>query len=198
MISWFRDYVYIPLGGSRGGKLLQYRNIAIIFVLSGIWHGASWTFAIWGAINAAYIIVGLATAPMRDRLATATGFARLPRLRATWQWASTLAIVSMSHVWFRAGDVGTALQIYRNLPLGWGDLSGERFDGLLIRFGMDAGLFAFTVLLIPVTELIEYRFRHLDAWRAPTALRWLGDWILLGATLTLGYYGRQAFVDCQV
>lgn len=54
--SWFRDYVYIPLGGSKGSKIMQIRNVFIIFLLSGFWHGANWTYIIWGAINAFYFL----------------------------------------------------------------------------------------------------------------------------------------------
>src|SRR4029079_19533802 len=55
--SWFRDYVYIPLGGNRGGKLLTYRNLFLTFLISGIWHGAAWTFAIWGILHALGVII---------------------------------------------------------------------------------------------------------------------------------------------
>ncbi|HJS01295.1 MAG TPA: MBOAT family O-acyltransferase, partial [Flavobacterium sp.] len=54
--SWFKDYVYIPLGGSKGGKWMQIRNIFIIFLLSGFWHGANWTFLMWGFLNALYFL----------------------------------------------------------------------------------------------------------------------------------------------
>ncbi|MEQ9167066.1 MAG: MBOAT family O-acyltransferase, partial [Fulvivirga sp.] len=54
--TWFRDYLYIPLGGSRGGKYVALRNIFIIFIVSGFWHGANWTFIIWGALNAIYYV----------------------------------------------------------------------------------------------------------------------------------------------
>ncbi len=197
LISWFRDYVYIPLGGSRRGKLIQYRNIAVIFLLSGLWHGAAWTFAIWGSVNAVYIITGAITAPARERFAQWSGFARWVKVRIAWQWASTLAIVCAGHIWFRAPDVHTALLLYSRAGSGWAELDAARFEAILARFGMDPTLFVFTLLLIPATELIEYRFRHLEAWRAPMLLTWLGDWTLLGATLLLGRYTREAFVYFQ-
>jgi D-alanyl-lipoteichoic acid acyltransferase DltB (MBOAT superfamily) len=56
--TWFRDYVYIPLGGNRHGKIKKYRNVLIVFILSGLWHGANWTFIIWGALNGVYQIIG--------------------------------------------------------------------------------------------------------------------------------------------
>ncbi len=198
LISWFRDYVYIPLGGSRHGKLRQYRNIAVIFVLSGLWHGAAWHFAIWGGVNAVFIIVGTATAPLRERIAQATGFARLKRTRALWQWASALFIVSSGHVWFRTPDVATALTLYGNLGVGWATLlQPGRWEAIFAHYGMDATLFVGTLLLVPVAELAEYRQRHLEAWTAPTWLTWLGDWVLLVGILWLGRFTNEAFVYFQ-
>lgn len=67
--SWFRDYLYIPLGGNRHGTVRKYVNIFIVLVVSGIWHGANMTFVIWGALNGAYIILGQILIPCRDRIA---------------------------------------------------------------------------------------------------------------------------------
>jgi D-alanyl-lipoteichoic acid acyltransferase DltB (MBOAT superfamily) len=198
LISWFRDYVYIPLGGSKRGKLLQFRNIMAIFVLSGLWHGAAWHFAIWGAVNGVFIIVGMITAPLREAIAQRTGFARWTRTRALWQWASAITIVTSGHVWFRAPDVPSALTMYANLGVGWGTLMEPgRWDAIFARYGMDASLFVATLLLIPIAELIEFRQRHLDAWKAPQWLTWVGDWLLIVGILWLGKFTKEAFVYFQ-
>ncbi len=198
LITWFRDYVYIPLGGSRAGKLLQYRNIMAVFVLSGLWHGAAWHFAIWGAINGVFIIVGAATGPLRDRFAEATGFAKWKRTRRVWQWSTALIIVSSGHLWFRVPDVPTAVTMYSNIGVGWSTLfEATKWDGLLARFGMDTTLFVGTLLLIPMAELIEFRMRHLKDRKAPTWLNWVGDWVMIVGMLWLGKFTREAFVYFQ-
>ncbi|MFC7341157.1 MBOAT family O-acyltransferase [Saccharopolyspora griseoalba] len=99
---WFRDYVYIPLGGNRRGTATTYRNLLIIFVLTGFWHGAAWTFLIWGLFHGALLVVerrfGWAAAP-EDKVA------RVARR------AATLLLVVVGWVFFRSPDVATALTI---------------------------------------------------------------------------------------
>jgi len=198
LISWFRDYLYIPLGGSRGGPWMRRRNVAIVFLVSGLWHGAAWTFAIWGAINAVYIVVGDVTSAARERLAVRTGFDKVPRVRAVWQVVTAVGITYASFIWFRAPDVATATHMYGRVATGWGWLAQpEWWDAWFARLGMDAGLLGLTLCFVPLSELVEYRMRHLDAWEAPWWLRWLGDWSLLVGTLLLGKFTREAFVYFQ-
>jgi alginate O-acetyltransferase complex protein AlgI len=100
---WFRDYVYIPLGGNRGSSLLTYRNLFTVFFLTGIWHGAAWTFVVWGLFH------GVLLAFER-----ATGLARIAD--ETWQWprrALTFLLVVVGWVFFRAADMGRALEMLR-------------------------------------------------------------------------------------
>jgi alginate O-acetyltransferase complex protein AlgI len=78
--TWFRDYLYIPLGGSRDGKWRWYRNLIIVFLISGLWHGANWTFVVWGALHAFYMIFGIATRGFRHSLRLKTGILKLPRI----------------------------------------------------------------------------------------------------------------------
>ena len=67
LTSWFKDYLYIPLGGSRKGKLRKYLNKLIVFLVSGLWHGAQWSFVAWGGINGLYQIIGEILQPARDK-----------------------------------------------------------------------------------------------------------------------------------
>jgi alginate O-acetyltransferase complex protein AlgI len=100
---WFRDYVYIPLGGNRGSSLLTYRNLFTVFLLTGIWHGAAWTFVVWGLFHGVLLAV--------ER---ATGLAQVAD--DTWQWprrAVTFLLVVVGWVFFRAADMGRALEMLR-------------------------------------------------------------------------------------
>lgn len=104
LTAWFRDYVYIPLGGSRHGAWKTYRNTAAVFLLSGLWHGANWTFVAWGAVHALLylpVVVARRAGPPRP-----PAWPRIPR--ALGRWATTFAAVTMAWVFFRAADVGTA------------------------------------------------------------------------------------------
>ena len=100
--GWFRDYVYIPLGGSRGATEVTVRNLMVVFFLTGAWHGAAWTFVLWGLYNGA-LLVG-------ERL---TGLSVLPDDRlAALRRAATLLLVVLGWVLFRADDLGEALDFY--------------------------------------------------------------------------------------
>src|SRR4030095_12748930 len=79
--SWFRDYLYIPLGGSKGGTKMKVRNTFIIFLVSGFWHGANWTFIIWGALNAIYFLPLLLLNKNRNNLETVAQGKYLPTPR---------------------------------------------------------------------------------------------------------------------
>src|SRR6266550_979853 len=90
--SWFRDYVYIPLGGNRAAMPRWYYNLFVTFLLSGLWHGANWTFVIWGALNGFYLISSLATRTVRERIASMTGLMRYPPVHAVVRVLVTFAL----------------------------------------------------------------------------------------------------------
>jgi alginate O-acetyltransferase complex protein AlgI len=100
--SWFRDYLYIPLGGNRGTPARTYFNLALVFLLCGLWHGAAWTFVIWGLWHGALLVL--------ERLGLGRLLARMPKLLAQ---AYTLAMVMVGWVFFRAADVPYALGYLR-------------------------------------------------------------------------------------
>ena len=107
--SWFRDYLYIPLGGSRNGKLMAIRNTFIIFLVSGFWHGASWNFIVWGAIHAIGFLPLLMFDKNRKYSAEVIAFDRkLPRLKEIFQIAATFTFVTFAWIFFRAQNLDEA------------------------------------------------------------------------------------------
>jgi alginate O-acetyltransferase complex protein AlgI len=103
--TWFRDYVYIPLGGSRGGTLMKVRNTFVIFVVSGFWHGANWTFIIWGFLNALYFLPLLLLKKNRiytDQVAEGKWF---PTIKEVFQMGATYSLTLLAWVFFRAEDL---------------------------------------------------------------------------------------------
>jgi alginate O-acetyltransferase complex protein AlgI len=108
--TWFRDYLYIPLGGSRGGTGMQVRNIFIIFIVSGFWHGANWTFIVWGALHALFFLPLLLTNRNRKYLDIAAKGRLLPSLKELFSMAVTFGIVLIAWVFFRAEDLGHAFR----------------------------------------------------------------------------------------
>lgn len=109
--SWFRDYVYIPLGGNRVTTPRWYYNLFITFLLSGLWHGANWTFVIWGALNGFYLIFSLVTKPAREGFTHAIGLASRPRLHSFISIAITFGLTCFAWIFFRAHSFTDAMHV---------------------------------------------------------------------------------------
>lgn len=113
--TWFRDYVYIPLGGNRTVRWRWYYNLFITFLISGLWHGANWTFVIWGALHGFYLISSRMTADVRKRIAERLQLARIQRL-VTWSnILVTFGLVVIGWIFFRAENVDQALLIFKKI-----------------------------------------------------------------------------------
>ena len=106
--SWFRDYLYLPLGGSKGNLTVQIRNIFIIFLVSGFWHGANWTFIVWGSLNALYFIPLLILGKNRENLNIVAEGRLLPSVKEFLQITSTFFLTVIAWIFFRADNVGMA------------------------------------------------------------------------------------------
>jgi alginate O-acetyltransferase complex protein AlgI len=112
--TWFRDYVYIPLGGNRDGKLRQAANLMATFMLSGLWHGANWTFVIWGFLHGLYSVPRVFIGEPLARLAqSANAFVRVPTV--LFRVGLTFTLVLIAWIFFRARDVGTAFNLIGQL-----------------------------------------------------------------------------------
>ena len=107
--TWFRDYLYIPLGGSRGGTWMKVRNTFIIFIVSGFWHGANWTFIVWGALNAIYFLPLLLLNRNRENIGVVAAGKYLPGIRDILKMVSTFGLTVLAWVFFRAESVSHAL-----------------------------------------------------------------------------------------
>lgn len=106
--TWFRDYLYIPLGGSRGGTSQKVKNTFIIFIVSGFWHGANWTFIVWGALNAVYFLPLLLTNNNRNHLEVVARGKYFPRAKELLQILITFSLTVLAWIFFRAENIGHA------------------------------------------------------------------------------------------
>jgi D-alanyl-lipoteichoic acid acyltransferase DltB (MBOAT superfamily) len=112
--SWFRDYLYIPLGGNRVSKPHWYANLIIVFLVSGLWHGASWNFVIWGALHASYLIVALSTAPYAPAVLKDNSKLWIRLYNVT----TVFTLVCLAFVFFRAATLRDAAYIIGHMPRG--------------------------------------------------------------------------------
>ena len=113
--TWFRDYLYIPLGGSRGGTWMKVRNTFAIFLVSGFWHGANWTFIIWGALNAIYFLPLLLTSNNRKNLGVVAEGKLLPSFRELSAMLTTFMLTVFAWIFFRAESVGHATEFISDI-----------------------------------------------------------------------------------
>lgn len=109
--TWFRDYLYIPLGGSRGGIGMKIRNTFIIFIVSGFWHGANWTFIIWGALNALYFLPLLLLKKNRENFDIVAKGKYLPTIKEFFGIGITFSLTVMAWIFFRAENITHAIHI---------------------------------------------------------------------------------------
>lgn len=192
--TWFRDYLYIPLGGRRVTIPRWYLNLFITFLVSGLWHGANWTFVIWGALHGLYLISGIRTEKLREKIVSITGIGKHPFLHKLIQVVFTFSLVCFAWIFFRAKDFETAMYIIKNMFAHIGNItsifSAERFHILYL----DNTLFdfSFAVLLILFLELIELIQRKGNLIEFINSknivFRWLVYYLLLIAIILFGQF----------
>jgi len=122
--SWFRDYLYIPLGGSKGSKIMQVRNVFIIFLVSGIWHGANWTYIAWGAINAFYFLPLLLLKTNRnnvDDIVVSWSFSSLRQLASI---LFTFGLTCFAWIFFRSESIYMAFDYIERITFFTFSISG--------------------------------------------------------------------------
>lgn len=159
--TWFRDYLYIPLGGNRVPKIKWYRNIVIVFLISGFWHGANWTFIIWGGLHAFYQLFGLATNDLREKLRQAFGITKMKWLNSFSQVFTTFILVTIAWVFFRADTVSNAVYMIKSGIVGIPNyvekvLTEKDYlwlEPLVLRSNYKVELFDLVVLLVSIMIL---------------------------------------------
>lgn len=136
LTTWFRDYLYIPMGGSRTGKWEAVKNTIIVFLVSGFWHGANWTFLFWGLLNALYFIPLLLTGKNRTHLDTIASGKLLPSFREVVQMTLTFAITCFAWIFFRSKDLSEAFAYIASMFSRMGtmriDLPSFRYELLIV------------------------------------------------------------------
>lgn len=184
--TWFRDYLYIPLGGSKGSLLKQLRNVLIIFTVSGFWHGANWTFIIWGFLNGLYFIPLLLSQKNRSNLDTVAQNSKLPSLKEIFQIAVTFFITLIAWVFFRAENVSQAFSYLGNMFSASLFTIPQRRDTIPL------------ILILVLVEWIQRKKQHgleIDGIKF-VALRWVIYYLVIFIILNFGG-SQQQFIYFQ-
>lgn len=191
--SWFRDYLYIPLGGNRVSVPRWYFNLFFVFLISGLWHGAAWTFVIWGALHGIYIIFGIVTQQTRDKIKNRLD---LPK------WTNnaikiiiTFILVDISWIFFRANNLSDAFYILTHLFV------GISFNPLAMNLGIDMPDLIIAIISILFMEFVhliqEHRGMRSFLSTKPAWLRWTIYIIIILFILLFGVFGNKEFIYFQ-
>lgn len=200
--TWFMDYVYIPLGGSRNGKFKHYRNLLVTFLISGLWHGSNWTFVLWGGIHGVYQVIGLITLGFRNKIKSTL------RLESSYTMTIistfiTFVLVCFAWIFFRANTASDALYIAGNLFAGIKNWTNSQYLYEVIT-GLGINLYELKVVVVSIivlmsAELISGKENiHLFLKKKMFVFR-LGFYVLIATiVMTTGvYYDAGAFIYFQ-
>jgi len=203
LTTWFRDYLYIPLGGNRVSRKRWYYNILIVFLLSGLWHGAAWTFVIWGFLHGVFIVV---TRIFQERKASSANskVAQEPgRLRNFINVVITFHLVTFLWIFFRANSLNDAYYIICNLFNfnGVNNILWQILHDSKAYLGMNMYELIISVLLICfliIAELSNYRYDALGKlMEKPLCIRWSYYYFIVYLILIFGKFSINSFIYFQ-
>jgi len=191
--TWFKDYVYIPLGGNRAIKWRWYYNLFITFFISGLWHGANWTFVIWGALHGFYLIFAIISRPYKDALIGLIGLNKRPLALKMLQVLSTFVLVNLGWLFFRANSLADAMLLLKNMFV---------FAPLASVFDfITPGALAINLMLIAILELAHYLEKDkpfvLSLTGKSALIRWPAYVAVTLAILYLSTSAGQQFIYFQ-
>lgn len=190
--TWLRDYIYIPLGGNRRGKLAKYFNLIVTFVVSGLWHGGSWKYLFWGLLHAGYQIAGEITHKGKERFYERIKLPSDSTIRRIVETAVTFVLVMFGWILFRAESLKAGLRMLRSLFFynPW-----VLFDNSLFRLGLNQKeweVLFLAILVLLAVSVMQERGIKLREWfsRQNFLIRWI---IYLCAIWTIWIFGTYGF-----
>lgn len=189
--TWFRDYLYIPLGGNRKGALRKNLNVLLVFVISGLWHGASWTFVFWGLLHGVYQVIGNTTQGIRDKCSKTLNINTDSISHKVFKILVTFLLVNIAWIFFRIDNIGKAFEIigkFKDIQL------SVFFDGTFLGLGLSAGELTLSILGILVTifvDICNYRKVKIRkiVYEQPLAVRWFLYILLVFVIFICGIWG---------
>jgi D-alanyl-lipoteichoic acid acyltransferase DltB (MBOAT superfamily) len=204
--TWFRDYLYIPLGGNRVSVPRWYFNLFFVFLVSGFWHGANWTYIIWGGLHGFYLVFAIISESSRKKINTALGITRIPWLYTLIQVFTTYCLVTLAWIFFRANTVTDAFYIIKQMPAAIGDLGKWVFSGQSIKdaigflpvYQIDVVLSFILIFFLESVHLAQRKYDLLAVVRErPLYMRWSIYYFFIILIIFFGVYDNRQFIYFQ-
>jgi D-alanyl-lipoteichoic acid acyltransferase DltB (MBOAT superfamily) len=201
--TWFKDYLYIPLGGNRVSIGKWCFNIFLVFVISGLWHGANWTFIVWGTIHGVYFMFAEFTKKARLAISKFIGLNHFKWLNDGIQTLITFGLVSFAWIFFRAKTINTAFYIVKSIIFETGTdiynlqhhLKANMNLGLI---GNDLVIAILSIILLEIVHIIQKRYNIIQVIRNKSViLRWSVYYIFLIVLVMYGVTGSKQFIYFQ-
>ena len=192
--TWFRDYLYIPLGGNRVVKWRWYYNLFITFLISGLWHGANWTFVVWGALHGIYLVLAIITFKNRELLAEKLGLTRFKGLHHFLNLSWTFILVYLAWIFFRANSISDAFLVIQNI------LNFETWDlsVQLFHFTSDFYLAFALIAILIVVEVLQEKYHLVETLKVqPRFLKWILFIVVVAFIIILGKWDESDFLYFQ-
>jgi alginate O-acetyltransferase complex protein AlgI len=201
--TWFRDYLYIPLGGNRVKVSRMYFNLFFVFLVSGFWHGANWTFVMWGAIHGFYLVFALLTKDVRHNMNKAMGINKIHWLNNFLNVSSTFVLAVLAWIFFRANNIHDAFYIIRKLGSIPSELMQVARTGKMAFLGLP-GLFNVLlpgfglIVLLELAHIVQVRYKLEETFaKKPAVVRWSLYYLGLAMLVYWGVYEKQQFIYFQ-
>lgn len=163
--TWFRDYLYIPLGGSRCSRARKYGNLMIVFLVSGLWHGASWSFVFWGACCGLFLVLEEVLSPFWHRVGTALRISTGTASFRLFRILVNCAVINFTWIFFRGSSLSSSFRMIHRIVTHFGP--GEILGASLASYGLDRAnlmVLAAALLVLLFADLAKYRKRCLSDW----------------------------------
>lgn len=198
--TWFRDYLYIPLGGNRAGIGRWHANIFIVFLVSGLWHGPNWTYVVWGALHGSYMVLGRLLQPVRNRAVAWLRLDKAPRFRHGIQIATTFVLVCFAWIFFRARTLSEATYVVANIFRGWNMVFDPgQLRALVLSLGLTQNELLIVVAMVAAMEIVHVVQSQgvgirIRLARRPLWFRWAAYSALLWCIIVFGVFRHKEFI----
>jgi D-alanyl-lipoteichoic acid acyltransferase DltB (MBOAT superfamily) len=219
--SWFKDYFYISLGGNRVVKWRWYFNLFLTFLVSGLWHGANWTFIIWGVLNFFYLFFSIISQNYRDKFSKMIGLNRLPHLHNFIKTNIVFLLICFAWIFFRSNNISDSLYIIKEINHSLIEWAAKIFNLIILdkysvfwnhnfpfriivhfinKLGVtvyEFGSMIFFIIILEAVQVMQKKKSFGAGNKYPKLLRWSGYYFILFLIIVFGKYNQQEFIYFQ-